>query len=146
MSAPVTLIGRIGTDPEMKFGANGNALLKFRVVTSARRQVDGKWEDVDTSWWSVTAFRQLAENLAESLSKGDPVIVVGKIKQRSYETPQGDKHSIVEVMAESVGPDMRWVTATVKKPERVGKQQFAEAKAAMEDDPWNTPASENPPF
>lgn len=146
MSAPITLIGRIGTDPEIKFGQAGNAVLKFRVVTNARRQVDGKWEDVDTSWWSVTAFRQLAENLAESIKKGDTVIVVGKIKQRTYETPQGEKHSIVEVLAESVGPDLRWAVAQVKKAERVGRQQFADAKAAIEDDPWNTPTDDKAPF
>jgi single-strand DNA-binding protein len=146
MSAPITLIGRIGTEPEIKFGQAGNAVLKFRVVTNARRQVDGKWEDVDTSWWSVTAFRQLAENLAESIKKGDTVIVVGKIKQRTYETPQGEKHSIVEVLAESVGPDLRWAVAQVKKAERVGRQQFADAKAAIEDDPWNTPTDDKAPF
>ena len=146
MSAPITLIGRVGTEPEMKFGQQGNAVLKFRVVTSGRRQVEGKWEDVDTSWWSITAFKQLAENLAESLKKGDPVIVVGKIKQRTYETPAGEKHSIVEVMAEAVGPDLRWVTASVKKAERVGKQQFADTKARMEDDPWNTPTDDKAPF
>lgn len=146
MSAPITLIGRIGTEPEIKFGQAGNAVLKFRVVTNARRQVDGKWEDVDTSWWSVTAFRQLAENLAESIKKGDTVIVVGKIKQRTYETPQGEKHSIVEVLAESVGPDLRWAVAQVKKAERVGRQQFADAKAAIEDDPWNTPNEDKAPF
>jgi single-strand DNA-binding protein len=146
MSAPITLIGRIGTEPEIKFGQAGNAVLKFRVVTNARRQVDGKWEDVDTSWWSVTAFRQLAENLAESIKKGDTVIVVGKIKQRTYETPQGEKHSIVEVLAESVGPDLRWAVAQVKKAERVGRQQFADAKAAIEDDPWNTATDDKAPF
>ena len=146
MSAPITLIGRIGTEPEIKFGQAGNAVLKFRVVTNARRQVDGKWEDVDTSWWSVTAFRQLAENLAESIKKGDTVIVVGKIKQRTYETPQGEKHSIVEVLAESVGPDLRWAVAQVKKAERVGRQQFADAKAAIEDDPWNTQTDDKAPF
>jgi single-strand DNA-binding protein len=146
MSAPITLIGRIGTEPEIKFGQAGNAVLKFRVVTNARRQVDGKWEDVDTSWWSVTAFRQLAENLAESIKKGDTVIVVGKIKQRTYETPQGEKHSIVEVLAESVGPDLRWAVAQVKKAERVGRQQFADAKAAIEEDPWNTPTDDKAPF
>ena len=146
MSAPITLIGRIGTEPEIKFGQAGNAVLKFRVVTNARRQVDGKWEDVDTSWWSVTAFRQLAENLAESIKKGDTVIVVGKIKQRTYETPQGEKHSIVEVLAESVGPDLRWAVAQVKKAERVGRQQFADAKAAIEDDPWNTSSDDKAPF
>ncbi len=146
MSAPISLIGRVGTEPEMKFGQQGNAVLKFRVVTSGRRQVEGKWEDVDTSWWSITAFKQLAENLAESLKKGDPVIVVGKIKQRTYETPAGEKHSIVEVMAEAVGPDLRWVTASVKKAERVGKQQFADAKARIEDDPWNTPTDDKAPF
>jgi len=74
------------------------------------------------------------------------VIVVGKIKQRTYETPAGEKHSIVEVMAEAVGPDLRWVTASVKKAERVGKQQIADAKAALEDDPWSTPTDDKAPF
>jgi single-strand DNA-binding protein len=146
MSTPVYLVGRIGNDPEVTFGKSGTAVVKFRVVTSGRKQVDGKWEDVDTSWWNVTAFRQLAENLAESVNKGDTVIVVGRIKQRNYETPDGEKRSVVEVLAESVGPDLRWAVAQVKKAERVGRQQFADAKAAIEDDPWTTRTDDQPPF
>jgi len=84
VSAPITLTGNLGADPELKFGASGIAILKARVVTSGRKKDEesGKWIDVDTTWWTVTAWRQLAENAAETLRKGDEVIIVGKVKQR----------------------------------------------------------------
>jgi len=85
MSAPITLTGRVVADPELKFGQSGNAVLNLRVVTSARRKTDEGWQDVDTTFWRVAAFRQLAENAAESLSKGDGVIVVGKVKSREWQ-------------------------------------------------------------
>ena len=90
MSASITLVGRLVADPEIKFGGSGIAILKARVVTSGRKKTDDGWQDIDTTFWSVSAFRQLAENVAESLQKGDEVIVVGKVKVREYETPEGE--------------------------------------------------------
>ena len=149
MSAPITLTGRLGADPEIRFGATGIAILKLRVVTSGRKKTDSGWEDVDTTWWSVTAFRQLAEHAADSLSKGDEVIVVGKVKQRQYETPEGEKRSITEVTADQIGPNLRSATAKVNRIQRSeggGRAEYQQAKQQLEDDPWALPASEETPF
>jgi len=93
MSAPITLTGRLVADPEIKFGASGMPIASLRVVTSGRRKTDAGWEDTDTTFWSVTAFRQLAENVAESLVKGDQVIVTGKVKSREWQDNDGNKRT-----------------------------------------------------
>ena len=85
MSFPVTFKARLGADPEITFSANGSAVARMRVVTNARRLVNGEWEDTDTSWWSLTAFGRTAEDAVEQLHKGDLVLVTGKIKQREWE-------------------------------------------------------------
>ncbi len=151
MSAPITLTGRLGADPEIRFGASGIAILKLRVVTSRRYkdQETGKWEDADTTWWSVTAFRQIAENAAESLSKGDEVIVVGKVKQRQYETSEGEKRTVTEVTADQIGPNLRGATVKVNRIQRSeggGRAEYEQAKQQLEDDPWAMPAGEETPF
>ena len=149
MSAPITLTGRLGADPEIRFGATGIAILKLRVVTSGRKKTDAGWEDVDTTWWSVTAFRQIAEHAAESLSKGDEVIVVWKVKQRQYETPEGEKRSVTEVTADHIGPSLRRATVKVNRVQRTdggGRAEYEQAKQQLEDDPWALPASEETPF
>ena len=150
MSAPITLTGRLGADPEIRFGQSGIAILKLRIVTSGRKKTDSGWEDVDTTWWSVTAFRQIAENAAESLSKGDEVIVVGKVKQRQYETPEGEKRSVTEVTADQIGPNLRKATVKVNRIQRSegggGRAEYEQAKQKLEDDPWAMPADEETPF
>ena len=139
MSTNVTLVGRLGRDPEIKFTANGNALCSITVVTDQRFKDDsGKWQSKDTSWWKVTCWRALAENVAETLQKGDLVIVSGKIKQREYETAEGEKRSVWEVEASAVGPDLSRNAAKINRTERTGKAEFEAAKAAM-DDPWAQP-------
>lgn len=151
MSAPITLTGNLGADPELKFGASGIAILKARVVTSGRKKTDTGWEDVDTTWWTVTAFRQLAENAAETLRKGDEVIIVGKVKQRQYDTPEGEKRSVTEVTADWIGPNLKKVSGSLNRVQRAaapgeGRAAFEQAKQQLEDDPWAMPASEETPF
>lgn len=142
MSAPITLTGNLGADPELKFGASGIAILKARVVTSGRKKDEesGKWIDVDTTWWTVTAWRQLAENAAETLRKGDEVIIVGKVKQRQYDTPEGEKRSVTEVTADWIGPNLKKVSGSLNRVQRAsapgeGRAAYDAAKAQM-DDPW----------
>lgn len=138
MSASITLTGRLVADPELKFAASGIAILKARVVTSGRKKTDNGWEDVDTTFWSVSAFRQLAENVAESLSKGDEVIVVGKVKQREYQTAEGEKRSVTEVTADAFGPNLRSATA---RPNRISRSQASDgfqAYQAAKEDIWTT--------
>ena len=101
MSFTMTLKGRLGADPELTFAPNGTAVAKMRVVTNGRRMVDGNWQDTDTSWWPVTAFGRQAEAAANTLAKGDLVVVIGKIKQREWEK-DGVKRTTAEVTAEEV--------------------------------------------
>ena len=133
MSASVTLTGGVVADPELKFSAKGMAVLNLRVATSRRTKDGDNWVDVDQTFWRVSAFRQLAENAAESLSKGDRVIVVGKIKSRDWDDKDGNKRTVFEVTADHIGPDLKNATA---KPNRVAREKPA---APAEDDPWSKP-------
>lgn len=101
MSFTIAFKGRLGADPEITFGSNGTAVARMRVVTNARRLVDGDWQDTDTSWWTVTAFGRTAEAAADQLNKGDLILVTGKIKQRSWEK-DGVKRETAEVTADEV--------------------------------------------
>jgi single-strand DNA-binding protein len=87
----------------------------FRLAVTPRVKDGEGWKDGDTSFFRITAWRDLATHLADSLSKGDRVIVLGQLRSRSWETPEGEKRSVVEVTAEEVGPSLKWATA---KPER----------------------------
>jgi single-strand DNA-binding protein len=111
-----TIVGNLTDDPELRFTPNGASVCNFRVAVTPRRP-DGKggWEDGETSFYQVVAWRSLAENVAESLAKGARVLVYGTLRQRSWETPEGDRRSVVEVQADEVGPSLRWATA---KPEK----------------------------
>lgn len=130
MSASITLVGRLGADPDLKFSGKGNAVGKFRVVTSGRRQVDGKWEDVDTTWWSVTAFGQVAESATEALTKGSAVIIQGKARQESWTDKEGNERTTIAVIADSIGIDLRWSSA----PRPVERLKASEPA----DDPWTS--------
>jgi single-strand DNA-binding protein len=115
----VTITGNCTRDPELRYTNNGMQIATFGVAINQRKRNDsGQWEDGETSYFDVTCFRELAENVAESVSKGTRVIVAGTLKQRSWETPDGDKRSKVEVIADEVGPSLRWATASV---ERMGR-------------------------
>lgn len=121
MSTPVTLTGRIGQDPELKFGNNGKAIARFSVVTS-RRVLDkstNTWTDEDTTWWNCTAFGPLAENLAESLEKGCAVIVTGRAASESWNDKNtGEKRTAMKVIADEVAPSLRFATAKVARAQR----------------------------
>ena len=118
MSAKITIVGRLGADPELRSLPNGDALATLRIVSSGRRQVDNKWVDVDTTWWRVTAFRMLGEGCIETLTKGDKIIVVGTIKESSWEK-DGVKQTRLEVTADSIGKDVTGQSRMqrVSKPE-----------------------------
>lgn len=134
MSVPVTLTGRLTADPDLKFAQSGTSVANMRVVTSARKfdKDENKWVDVDTTYWQVAAFRDLANNCVESLKKGDPVIVTGRMKSREFTDKEGNNRTVFEVTADKVAVDLSRVCVTVRKVERV--------KSAG-DDPW---ISENP--
>ncbi len=117
----VTIVGNITRDPELRFTASGQATATFGLAVSRRWQnrQTNEWEEA-TSFFNVVCWRELAENCAESLHKGARVMVTGRLEQRSWETPDGDKRSVIEVVADEVGPSLRWATAQVTRNERRG--------------------------
>lgn len=124
MSFPVTFQGRLGADPEIKFSNSGTAVVTMRVVTSLRRKTGDKWEDVDTSWWQVVAFGTLGETIADTYAKGARVIIMGKIRLRTWETADGSKRSAPEITVDTIAK-----VDSAKGPK-------AAATAAAED-PWS---------
>jgi single-strand DNA-binding protein len=116
----VVIVGNLTRDPELRYTPNGAALVKLGVAVSRRVKDDatGQWRDAETSFFNVTAWRTLAENVAESLTQGTRVVVVGRLRTNSWETPEGEKRSVVEIEAEEIGPSLKWATA---KPEKQGR-------------------------
>ncbi|MGI9120908.1 MAG: single-stranded DNA-binding protein [Acidimicrobiales bacterium] len=115
----VTLVGNVTRDPELRYTASGQAMAKFGLAVNRRwqnRQTQA-WEEA-TSFFDVVAWREMAENVGESLQKGSRIVVTGRLEQRSWESQEGDKRSVVEVVADEIGPSLRWATATVVKNER----------------------------
>jgi single-strand DNA-binding protein len=118
MENSVTLIGNLVDDPELRFTPSGVAMAKVRFAVNRRwRGQDGEWQE-QTSFFTGTVWREQAETVAESLQKGTRVIVSGRLEQRSWETDDGDKRSVVEVQIDEIGPSLRWATATVNKTQR----------------------------
>jgi single-strand DNA-binding protein len=117
----VTIVGNLTDDPELRYTPNGAAVAKFRVAVNRRyKDQSGEWKDGDTSYFTVNAWRTLAENVAETLTRGANVIVVGRLQQRSWETQDGEKRTVIEIEADEIGPSLRWATAKVEKQGRSG--------------------------
>lgn len=117
----VDLIGNVTRDPELRFTPSGQAVATFGLAVNRRWQnrQNQEWEEA-TSFFDVVCWAQLAENVAESVSKGTRLIVTGRLEQRSWETQEGDKRSKIEVIADEVGPSLRWATASIVRNERQG--------------------------
>jgi single-strand DNA-binding protein len=120
-SNSITITGNLTRDPEMRYTPSGVSKTTFGVAVnrSWRNQQTQEWEE-QTSFFNVVAWRQLAENASASLTKGTRVIVTGRLEQRSWETDQGEKRSIVEIVADDIAPSLRWATAEVHRVERTG--------------------------
>ena len=172
---PITVIGNLTADPELRFTPSGAAVANFTVASTPRtfdRQTN-EWKDGESLFLSCSVWRQAAENAAESLVRGSRVIVSGRLKARSYETREGEKRTVFEVDVDEVGPSLKYATAKVTKASRGGGggggyggggQSFGGnsggsgggGSASSNDDPWATaPAgggassggwSDEPPF
>ena len=115
----ITIVGNATRDPELRYLTSGTALANFGVAVNRRYQKNGEWEE-EVSFFDVVCWRELADNVSETVSKGDRVIVTGRLEQRSWETQDGDKRSKVEIVADEVGPSLRWATAQISKIRRDG--------------------------
>ena len=169
----ITVVGNLTADPELRFTPSGAAVANFTVASTPRiydRQ-SGEWKDGEALFLRCNIWREAAENVAESLTRGSRVIVQGRLKQRSFETREGEKRTVFEVEVDEIGPSLRYATAKVNKASRSGgggggfgsgtgggggsrSGATAGASAEPKDDPWGSaPASgsfsgsdDEPPF
>ena len=113
----VTLVGNLTRDPELRYTQSGRGVASFGLAVNRRYQQNGEWQE-QTSFFNITAWGDLGENLAASVTKGSRVIVTGRLQQREYETREGEKRTIVEVIADEAGPSLRWAQAQVERISR----------------------------
>ncbi len=165
----ITVIGNLTGDPELRFTPSGAAVANFTVASTPRtfdRQAN-EWKDGETLFLRCSIWREAAEAVAESLTKGTRVIATGRLVQRSYETREGEKRTVVELQVDEVGPSLRYATAKVTRTQRSGGGGFGGGgggfsggggggggqTGGQQEDPWATPASgssggysDEPPF
>ncbi len=113
----VTLVGNITRDPELRFTGSGKGVASFGLAVNRRYQVNGEWQE-KVSFFNVVAWDSLGENAAASLHKGTRIIVNGRLEQRDYETREGEKRTVVEVIADEIGPSLRWARAEIERISR----------------------------
>ncbi len=163
----MTVIGNLTADPELRFTASGAAVANFTVASTPRTldRASGEWKDGEALFLRCSIWRQPAENVAESLTRGSRVIVSGRLKQRSFETKEGEKRTVIELEVDEIGPSLRYATAKVNRAQRSdssgggggygGSGSGASSRpSAPADDPWGSaPAagstggySDEPPF
>jgi single-strand DNA-binding protein len=138
-----TIVGNLVEDPEVRFTNTGIAVTNLRVAVTQRVQQDGQWRDGETSFFKVNVWRGQAEHLAESLGKGHRVMVTGRLRQRTWETPEGERRSVAEIEADEVGASLKFATAKVERAQERGpsdRTQGRERQAERGD--FNEP----PPF
>jgi single-strand DNA-binding protein len=159
----ITVVGNLTADPELRFTPSGAAVANFTVASTPRtfdRQTN-EWKDGEALFLRCNVWRQAAENVAESLTRGARVVVTGRLKQRSFETKEGEKRTVIELEVDEIGPSLRYATAKVTKASRGeggggfgggGGGGFGSSGGAGggggSSDPWSTPAgpSDEPPF
>jgi single-strand DNA-binding protein len=139
----ITVIGNLTADPELRFTQSGAAVANFTVASTPRTfdRQSGEWKDGEALFMRCNIWRQSAENVAESLTRGARVIVSGRLKQRSFETREGEKRTVVELEVDEVGPSLRYATAKVNKVSRGsggGGGFGGSGSGAPADDPWGS--------
>src|SRR5262249_43447952 len=154
----VTVVGNLTADPELRFTPSGAAVASFTVASTPRTfdRNSNEWKDGEALFLRCSIWRQAAENVAESLQRGMRVVAQGRLKQRSYETREGEKRTVVEMDVEEIGPSLKYATAKVNRTPRGspggGFGGSGSDGGAPNDDPWGSapPASggysDEPPF
>ncbi|MFE5877784.1 single-stranded DNA-binding protein [Rhodococcus sp. NPDC056506] len=150
----ITVIGNLTADAELRYTPAGAAVANFTVASTPRTfdRNSNEWKDGDALFMRCNIWKEAAENVAESLTRGSRVIVSGRLKQRSYETREGEKRTVVELEVDEIGPSLKYATAKVNKANRNGGGQQRSSQGG--DDPWgaapqqsgNFGGAEEPPF
>ena len=145
----ITVVGNLTADPELRFTQSGVAVANFTVASTPRTfdRQSGEWKDGEALFMRCNLWRQPAENTAESLTRGARVIVTGRLKQRSFETKEGEKRTVVELEVDEIGPSLRYATAKVNKVSRSGTGSPQTSGNGGQGDPWGSaPMPDEPPF
>ena len=173
----ITVVGNLTNDPELRFTPGGDAVANFSIASTPRTfdRQSNEWKDGETLFLRASVWREAAENVAESLTKGTRVVAQGRLKSRSYDTKEGEKRTVMELEVDEIGPSLRYASAKVTRTQRGnggGNQQAAPAQQGQRggqqaapgqqsppaEDPWgapsggssggwgNAPASNDPPF
>lgn len=140
---PITVVGNLTADPELRFTPSGAAVANFTVASTPRTfdKQSNEWKDGEALFLNCSVWRQAAENAAESLQRGMRVIVQGRLKARSYETREGEKRTVFEIDVDEVGPSVKYATAKVTKTSRSGGGQGG-SYGGGGDDPWSSGGSQ----
>lgn len=135
MSDQITVVGVIGTDPEHKHSDNGDlTITTFRLASSRRRRnEEGKWEDQHTNWYTITCFRNLATNVKASLGKGHRVMVQGRLQISEFQREDNSNGKRIEILANHVGPDLSFATATVSSNARQREEADSDITTTVSD-------------
>ena len=150
----LTITGNLVDDPELRFTPSGQPVAKFRIASTPRfyDKAAGEWKDGDTLFLTVNVWRQAAENVAESMTRGTRAIVQGRLRQRSYETKEGEKRTVYEIEADEVGVSLRNASAKVTRATRAsdGNGGGSNRQGQGEADPWASDRggsyTDEPPF
>lgn len=139
----ITVVGNLCDDVELRFTPGGQAVAKFRIASTPRTldKASGEWKDGDPLFLACNIWRDAAEHVAESLQRGARVIVQGRLRQRSYETREGEKRTVYELEVDEIGPSLRYATAKVQRMSRSGGSSNGGARQAQGgEDPWSSAA------
>jgi single-strand DNA-binding protein len=151
----ITVVGNLTADPELRFTPSGAAVTNFTVASTPRTfdRNSNEWKDGEALFLRCNIWRQAAENVAESLTRGARVLVTGRLKQRSFETREGEKRTVIEMDVDEIGPSLRWATAKVNRASRGSSSGNGFGSTPAGDDAWSTvppttsdAPSDEPPF
>ena len=134
----ITVVGNLTADPELRFTQSGAAVASFTVASTPRTfdRQSGEWKDGEALFLRCSIWRQAAENVAESLTRGMRVVVQGRLRQRSFDTKEGEKRTVIEMEVDEIGPSLRYATAKVNRAERSSDGGSRQAQSA--EDPWGS--------
>jgi single-strand DNA-binding protein len=157
----ITVVGNLTADPELRFTPSGAAVASFTIASTPRTfdRNANEWKDGEALFLRCSIWRQAAENVAESLTRGMRVVAQGRLKQRSYETREGEKRTVIELEVDEIGPSLRYASAKVNRTQRGSSSggfgsSGSDARTPTADDPWSTAPStsggggfsDEPPF
>lgn len=149
----ITVVGNLTADPELRYTQNGVAVANFTIASTPRTydRQSGEWKDGEPLFLRASVWREFAEHVANSLTKGARVVATGRLRQRSYETKEGEKRTSIELEVDEIGPSLRYATAAVTRQASAGRgpsgddQWAAPAAGGATQDPWATPGVAAPP-